>query len=115
MFIAVAVFKWFRGWSIGRTNSSLALVAERIIHKVAKAKPGKLTRTTFEVGRDMEFFTEKELTMQIGHDREWWPIAILKELIDNALDATETAGIFPLVEGKENKSGVSVEEKRAGV
>ena len=35
--------------------------------------------------------------MQIGRGREEWPIAILKELVDNALDAAETAGVFPVV------------------
>ena len=54
-----------------------------------------LARETFATSRLLEFFTEKELTMQIGHPRHRWPLAILKELIDNALDAAETAGIAP--------------------
>ena len=53
----------------------------------------KLKRTTFEVSREMEFFTEKELQMQIGYGKAWWPVAILKELVDNALDACEMAAI----------------------
>jgi DNA topoisomerase VI subunit B len=57
----------------------------------------QLTRTVFTTSRSLEFFTEKELTMQIGHKREDWPIALLKELIDNALDACENAGIPPVV------------------
>jgi len=35
----------------------------------------------------LEFFTEKELQLQIGQPKQCWPIALLKELIDNALDA----------------------------
>jgi DNA topoisomerase VI subunit B len=46
-------------------------------------------RTTFTINRALEFFSEKELTMQIGHPRHMWPIALVKELIDNALDACE--------------------------
>ena len=52
-----------------------------------------LERTTFETNRELEFFSEKELSMQIGHGRDLWPVALTKELIDNALDACETAGI----------------------
>ena len=55
----------------------------------------QLNRTTFATSRLMEFFTEKELSMQIGHARSWWPIALVKELIDNALDACESAAIPP--------------------
>jgi DNA topoisomerase VI subunit B len=50
-----------------------------------------LQRTTFETSRLMEFFTETELQLQIGQPRHRWPIALLKELINNALDACETA------------------------
>ena len=54
-----------------------------------------LTRTTFEMSRALEFFTERELQMQIGFPRGWWPIALTKELIDNGLDVCETAGVAP--------------------
>ena len=46
----------------------------------------------------MEYFTEKELTAQIGHPVEYWPIAILRELIDNALDACEMSNGTPEIE-----------------
>ena len=42
----------------------------------------KIDRTTFEISRELEFFTEKELQMQIGYGREWWSVAMLKELIE---------------------------------
>ncbi|PIU54233.1 MAG: ATP-binding protein, partial [Deltaproteobacteria bacterium CG07_land_8_20_14_0_80_60_11] len=58
----------------------------------------KLKRATFEVSRELEFFSEKELAMQIGHGRGLWPIALLKELVDNALDAAEAANLPPEVE-----------------
>ena len=58
----------------------------------------KLARTTFEISRELEFFSEKELQMQIGHGRELWPIALLKELIDNSLDACEMADVSAEVE-----------------
>lgn len=46
-----------------------------------------MKRTIFETHRTLEFFTEKELSMQIGAARESWPVTIIKELVDNALDA----------------------------
>src|SRR5262249_31150113 len=54
-----------------------------------------LTRTVFETSRLLEFFTEKELDMQIGHAKELWSIALLKELIDNSQDACESANVPP--------------------
>lgn len=55
----------------------------------------KLKRIVFEQSRELEFFSEKELEMQIGHGIEWWPIAILREIIDNALDGCENSNISP--------------------
>jgi DNA topoisomerase VI subunit B len=49
-----------------------------------------LDRTLFIASRLLEFFTQKELTMQIGQPLWLWALAILKELIDNALDAAES-------------------------
>lgn len=54
-----------------------------------------LQRTTFETSRLLEYFSEKELSLQIGYGRGDWPVALLKELIDNALDACESAGVAP--------------------
>ncbi|HOX60070.1 MAG TPA: hypothetical protein PLC99_24605 [Verrucomicrobiota bacterium] len=45
----------------------------------------------------MEFFSERELTAQIGHSRTYWPVALLKELLDNSLDACESANIAPVL------------------
>ena len=58
----------------------------------------KLDRETFEMGRELEYFSEKELRAQIGYTADFWPVAVLRELIDNALDAAEIAGVQPIVE-----------------
>jgi DNA topoisomerase VI subunit B len=47
------------------------------------------TRTAFTTDRMMDFFTESELTREIGYDKALWPLVLVKELIDNALDACE--------------------------
>jgi hypothetical protein len=44
-----------------------------------------LQRVPFETSRLMDFFSEKELTAQCGHEKADWPLVILKELIDNSL------------------------------
>jgi DNA topoisomerase VI subunit B len=44
----------------------------------------------------MEFFSEAELTKELG-DRRAWGRAILKELLDNSLDACESAGTPPII------------------
>jgi DNA topoisomerase VI subunit B len=74
-----------------------------------------LERTTFTTSRVMEFFTEKELQMQIGHSRDWWPIALVKELIDNALDACERAGISPKITIRVEHDAVSIQDNGPGL
>src|SRR5579871_842466 len=55
-----------------------------------------LKRTAFTKSRELEFFSEGELVTQTGYDRAyWWPEVLAKELIDNSLDAVESAGITP--------------------
>jgi DNA topoisomerase VI subunit B len=54
-----------------------------------------LQRTTFRTSRLLEYFSEKELRVQTGHDPERWPEVIVKELLDNALDACEEANVLP--------------------
>ena len=75
----------------------------------------KLKRTTFEVSREMEFFTEKELQMQIGYGKAWWPVAILKELVDNALDACEMAAIAPEIGVEVKGDSFSVRDNGPGL
>jgi hypothetical protein len=57
-----------------------------------------LSRIVFELSREVEFFSEKELEMQIGHPKTFWRAALLKELVDNALDACETGEISPRIQ-----------------
>jgi DNA topoisomerase VI subunit B len=72
-------------------------------------------RSTFTTDRTMEFFKAEELTMQIGHPRESWALALLKELSDNALDACETAGVAPAVIVKLEDDALSVRDNGAGI
>ena len=74
-----------------------------------------LDRTTFETSRELEFFSEKELQMQIGHERRLWLVALAKELIDNALDACETADIAPEIAVTVEPDAVSVRDNGPGL
>src|SRR5262249_4292970 len=57
----------------------------------------RLTRVPFKVSRLMEFCTRRELINQTGHDVREWPLVVIKELVDNALDACEEAEIAPVI------------------
>jgi DNA topoisomerase VI subunit B len=64
--------------------------------RVGRSKPSpKLTRVAFTVSRLMEFCTKRELQNQTGHSVHDWPLVVLKELMDNALDACEEAEVAP--------------------
>jgi DNA topoisomerase VI subunit B len=60
-------------------------------------KRAKLTRVPFHVSRLMEFCTRNELVNQTGHAHYEWPLVVVKELLDNALDACEEADIAPVI------------------
>lgn len=61
----------------------------------AKSNPGTLQRTSFRTSRLLDFCSRKELIAQTGHQPEDWPLVVLKELVDNALDACEEASTAP--------------------
>ena len=77
--------------------------------------PVSLQRETFELLREMEFFTERELTAQIGHNRYYWPVALLKELLDNALDACESADIAPVITADLQEDALIVTDNGPGL
>jgi DNA topoisomerase VI subunit B len=58
----------------------------------------RLTRVAFTTSRLIEFCSQRELTAQTGHGVADWPLVILKELIDNAVDAAEEADVAPEIE-----------------
>ena len=58
----------------------------------------RLQRETFRTSRLLDFCSQRELVKQIGHPVEQWPLVILKELADNALDAAEDAEIAPAIQ-----------------
>lgn len=75
----------------------------------------QLQRTTFETSRLLEYFSEKELSMQLGHGRDLWRLVLAKELIDNGLDACESAGILPEIRLYLSDNGYAVRDNGPGL
>jgi hypothetical protein len=70
----------------------------------------------------MDFFSEKELVTQTGHGIDEWPLVIVKELVDNALDACEEGceeadlpPVPPVIEVKADASGITVADNGPGL
>ncbi len=53
--------------------------------------------------------------MQIGCRPEGWPLALTKELIDNALDACETASVSPVITVTLDGASVTVADNGPGL
>lgn len=75
----------------------------------------RLERTTFQTSRLLDFLSPKELIAQTGHRQAAWPLVALKELMDNALDACEDAGISPEVTVTVDKRGIAIADNGPGL
>jgi DNA topoisomerase VI subunit B len=74
-----------------------------------------LTRQAFRISRALDYFSEKELTLQTGHPPERWPEVIVKELVDNALDACEEGAVAPDIRVTLNHEGLTVSDNGPGL
>lgn len=75
----------------------------------------KLNRKTFQTDRSLEFFSEKELTTQIGQNKDKWILALLKEVIDNGLDECEKSGKQPQIKIEITDGSFSVSDNGSGL
>src|SRR6476659_5962653 len=78
-----------------------------------KSEP-KLSRVAFRVSRLMEFCTRRELQNQTGHGVYEWPLVVLKELMDNALDACEEAEIAPVISIAVKSGSITIQDNGGG-
>jgi len=60
-------------------------------------KEVNLDRTHFQISRSAEYFDARELQAQTGQPVYKFGEVVLKELIDNALDACESEGVEPVI------------------
>jgi DNA topoisomerase VI subunit B len=74
-----------------------------------------LRRETFRTSRLLDFCSKKELPAQTGHQPAEWPLVVIKELLDNSLDACEDAGTPPVVDIQVAAGCVSVTDDGPGI
>jgi DNA topoisomerase VI subunit B len=79
------------------------------------AQAPRLNRTTFSTSRLLDFFSEKELVAQIGHERDKWSLVAIKELLDNSLDACEEAGLPPTIDVAVTADKIVVRDNGPGI
>jgi len=75
----------------------------------------KLSRVTFRVSRLTEFCSLKELQAQTGHQILDWPLVVIKELMDNALDACEEAELAPSIAIAVSPGAITVRDNGTGI
>ena len=68
----------------------------------------RLQRQTFRTSRLLDFASTKELIAQTGHQPAQWPLVVIKEVIDNEVDACEERGIAPEITVVVNAIGITV-------
>jgi DNA topoisomerase VI subunit B len=72
-------------------------------------------RETFTTSRLLDFFSEDELAKQTGHQPDDWPLVVVKELIDNGLDACEETGVAPRIEATLGEDHITVSDNGPGI
>lgn len=74
-----------------------------------------IPRETFKTSRLMDFFSVKELTAQIGHGPQDWPLVVIKELMDNSIDACEDQAIPPALHVEIDDAGITISDNGPGI
>jgi DNA topoisomerase VI subunit B len=95
-------------------NVQIVATRDWKIRRKSKAE-SKLTRVAFRVSRLMEFCSERELQNQTGHSVYEWPLVVLKELMDNALDAAEEAEIAPVISITVGRGHIAIQDNAGGL
>ena len=65
------------------------------MHSTQPMRQARLDRVAFRTSRASDFVGRHELTAQIGHGPQDWPLVVLKELVDNALDELKRPALRP--------------------
>jgi hypothetical protein len=80
-----------------------------------RKKSESVQRETFATSRRLEFLSVSELEKQSGYSRDRWPEVIVKELVDNALDACEEADVAPQITVEITDDRIVVEDNGPGM
>jgi DNA topoisomerase VI subunit B len=81
----------------------------------AASAPHVLQRETFQTSRLLDFCSERELVKQIGHSTDQWPLVVIKELTDNALDAAEEASTAPVIRIEVSDKHIVIADNGPGI
>ncbi len=84
------------------------------INQVLRARH-PLKRETFQTSRLLDFCSERELVKQIGHPVDQWPLVILKELLDNAIDAAEELDTEPVIQVEVTDKAIVIFDDGPGI
>jgi Histidine kinase-, DNA gyrase B-, and HSP90-like ATPase len=74
-----------------------------------------LQRATFRTSRLLDFASRKELVAQTGHQVDEWPYVIVKELVDNAIDACEESETAAEISITIDQDGIEVADNGPGI
>jgi hypothetical protein len=72
-------------------------------------------RTAFSTSRLLDFLSVDELRKQCGYPPCDWPLVVVKELVDNALDACEEQGLAPEIAVTIDESSITVADNGTGI
>lgn len=72
-------------------------------------------REAMTIDRSLEFYSEGELSKQLGYLRDGWPLVALAELVDNSLDHLEEIGRLPEIHIVVDRHTLSVSDNGDGM
>ena len=87
----------------------------RLVAKDKDPRGDTFERKAFSVSRLADFATISELTKQTGQPVENWPLVVVKELADNALDDAEKTGVAPEIEIVVTQSSITLADHGSGI
>ncbi len=72
-------------------------------------------RELLKTGVGLDWLTADGLVAHTGHAVDDWPVVILKELVDNGLDATDDASVAPEIHIAADAEGITVGDNGPGM
>lgn len=73
------------------------------------------SRELLKTGVGLDWLTADGLVAHTGHSVDDWPVVIVKELVDNGLDAADDAGVAPEIRISAGPDGITVRDNGPGM
>src|ERR1019366_6944880 len=100
----------------GKGDLEGALANNSPISRAQSMTTNKLERIAFTHSRESECFNESDLTRQTGYPKQLWcPEVVVKELVDNGLDAGEQGGVSPVIQIRVGGDFLEVSDNGHGI